>query len=196
MTMHYRRDHPFMPYDIQECERLLQRMKDLGQEISVRPFKCSICNLSFSNNKSCRFHVSTHSREENRCPKCSKICKNPSAVQECLEKHGELRLPCDIKGCQYVAFTRSGLRYHQKNSKSHNRPKIKCDNCQWKFYTSSGLKLHQKKPCKEHPRTYFCLVCNKQYYSWKRCQRHQEGVNKCQRNLKLPDVSFFLFLIK
>ena len=71
------------------------------------------------------------------------------------------------------------LNNHQ--IKSHNRPKIKCQNCELEFMSNVALKKHTKE---KHPTKHYCKICSREFCNKNYLNIHMKNIHEGVKNVK------------
>ncbi|KAF9818381.1 hypothetical protein SFRURICE_017803 [Spodoptera frugiperda] len=127
--------------------------------IKDRPYKCDICETSFSEKCNLNNHIRTHTGEK---PYKCDICKRSYSVKCNLDRHirihtGEKPHKCDI--CESRFIQKGNLDNHIR---THTGEKpYKCDICESSFSVKCTLDKHIRTHTGEKP--YKCDICKRSY---------------------------------
>ncbi len=136
---------------------------------SNRPFKCDICDRSFS----LKSHVELHARKRHhnkpnkksqsasavkvyQCGICSQTFLKLYHLTEHVDKAHTVKKTTEIKGNLKETITTT-----EKPVTNDKKQMIRCDNCDLTFAARSELKLHQRK---QHRNKFACDKCGKSFY--------------------------------
>lgn len=158
------------------CGKLFNRRQHWSAHIRSihtfeKPYKCNLCEASFSNSHSLLVHNRNHRNEKPCiCSTCGKgfVCSGD------LNHHNKIHLnkreyQCNI--CDKGFNTASILRTHR--IVKHTDPKdwkYGCTVCNRRFPLNSGLAVHMKRH--KGVREYSCNVCEKQFFNKSEVTKH------------------------
>ena len=124
------------------CDKAVTKKNIKLSENAKKPYTCSLCNKSFTENDTLIIHMLTHSKEKNfTCDLCSK----PFLVNSKLTRHmrihtGEKPFSCMICNKRFVQ--NSHVKSHMQ---THTREKLfSCSQCNKSYSNRCSLKIHIK----------------------------------------------------
>ena len=192
------------------CQICNKTFDDLQGHIKLhsgdKPFRCSVCGISFKKERHLLVHQSVHKDERPfTCNTCGKGFKRPDTLAKHQQTHVGLKCYlCNVCGKSYVS--KFVLKRHQVVH-SNERP-FACDLCDRKFRIKYDLTVHKRrhiddKPfsCKEcgkkftnaahvathmlihkNERSFVCSVCSKSFLRKEHLVRHFTNVHVGERN--------------
>ncbi|KAK2158460.1 hypothetical protein NP493_1799g00022 [Ridgeia piscesae] len=127
----------------------------------ARPYKCSICDKSFSIRPNMRRHEKTHSGEKPwECTQCLKRFTEKKSLKVHFRSHtGEK--PFECKQCG-KCFTQAGTLQSHMHVHTGWKGHL-CDFCGKSFRQKSQLRLHEFRHTNN--RRYVCQVCTRSFIS-------------------------------
>ena len=142
--------------------------------LGIKPYKCALCDSTFSDKGACNSHMKTHTGEEREaCEKCGLVFSKKQKLKYHMRTHtGEGLKPCVI--CDKV-FTHSyALNSHVK---IHQRDK------QFMCYVCKKANLSTKEDLFAHLETHGtgdfpCTICPSQFWFSKHLNRHIQAVHR------------------
>ena len=127
---------------------------------STRPFRCGLCDTSFTTKRTLMKHVLRHSGQNKpyRCDNCSSRFVSKRSLADHMSTHNrEKPYHCDT--CRKRFSHRSAVVSHRK---SHNKNrKYLCGICNKGFTVKSYLMLHLQTHSSDTP--YKCSKCDKRF---------------------------------
>lgn len=121
----------------------LNLQKHIWMHEGIKPYKCSLCSYSSSNQSNLNAHMIRHSSEKPfLCTECGKSYKSRTALRWHIRNHKSgLLFKCNR--CPYKAIQPSHLRRHLE---THNVMKrFACQMCSYSANTETYLKIHQTR---------------------------------------------------
>eukprot|EP00073_Rattus_norvegicus_P033429 XP_008756984.1 PREDICTED: zinc finger protein 51 isoform X2 [Rattus norvegicus] len=149
----------------------IQQRIDTGN----KPYKCNICDKSFTQCSSLKTHRKTHQRlragtKPYKCSDCEKSFSYLSALKSHQKRHtGEKRYKC--KECDKSYAYRTGLKRHQKIHTAKER--YSCQHCGKVFHQLSHFKSHFTVHSAEKP--YKCNECHRSFPHYVFFRRHKKN---------------------
>ncbi|XP_037051407.1 zinc finger protein 54-like [Bradysia coprophila] len=105
------------------------------------PFRCRICENTYSSNGSLSRHLKTHSKEEHfiKCTECDYKTLQYSSMKGHMRTHSKLptRYTCDH--CDFTTLRKTIMQTHMKM----HRKAMTCSHCDFKTYVNSAFKKHR-----------------------------------------------------
>ena len=148
-------------HDCLFCKKSFDSLNDLKEHLEnceePNRFKCK-CGKKFSHYS----NLLRHKKMEND-GKCN------NAIEKCHKCN-----QCD----RNFKFEKD-LNNHQ--IKSHNRPKIKCQNCELEFMSNVALKKHTKE---KHPTKHYCKICSREFCNKNYLNIHMKNIHEGVKNFK------------
>ena len=167
------------PFKCGLCERSfseqVQLMAHIVRHSGQKPFQCSYCAKRFSCASNLRYHLPTHTGEKPfECEYCKKRFAHYSTLKSHKRIHGEKgEFECGI--CKKNFTQKKYLVIHLQRHAGY-RP-YKCDQCPKAFTTTSALSLHKQTHTVKKP--FKCDQCDKSFtvnhYLTRHKQRHTEN---------------------
>ena len=184
---HSTSEHLYKPYKCSLCNKsfsLSGHLQSHKRHIhsNRRPHQCPYCGQQFKTNTHLKFHVRTHTgAKPYSCRHCSISFAWPGLLKEHLLKSHNEGTWLICNICQ-KRFSRSG----QLNGHLRRHQSVKpyfCSFCSWRFYTAAELKDHQL--VHTDFKQFCCGLCGK-WYKRKRCvKRHFKS---CSDKLGFSDI--------
>jgi len=147
-----------------------------------RPFKCDICQKTFTSKKSLRTHMLRH-QERVVCPICNVSYSTKYGYKTHVRRvHLNRELfTCDI--CHTIKRNKTSLRIHMR-SHTQEKKEFQCERCSKWFVSSESRKKHMNKACPVGG-CYICRDCmkpcaTKKILRWHMEQTHKEPMLKRQ----------------
>ena len=136
-----------------------KKLKSSRKHIREKPFKCDVCNKTFSFSSAVVRHKRTHTGQKPfKCHVCDKRFSQRSSLFGHKRTHtGEKPFKCDV--CE-KGFTVSGNLVTHKRTHTGEKP-FKCDACDKAFTVSGNLVRHKRTHTREKP--FKCDVCDKEF---------------------------------
>ncbi|XP_069703442.1 zinc finger protein 62 homolog isoform X2 [Periplaneta americana] len=159
-------------------------------DISVRPFKCNICDKSFTLFSYLEQHIVSHKGIKHfKCNICNKnFIRRHNLERHKLMKHKnvhETNFKCDICDKDYVQF-----QYFQQHMNRHHESKpFDCDICGKSFRRAYILKLHKISHTDVKPHK--CNFCGKDFRYNRNLRRHaRRHINEMPLQFNICEESF------
>lgn len=168
--MIHKRSHGDKPLECPLCTTSFTNHKSLRSHMvshsDYRPFSCEICQRKFKRNNELNMHKKIHSGEKAyHCDMCDYSCVQKSNLVIHKKRHSnEYKFVCDI--CEKGCYTNQEL---QKHKMTHMDITYKCKVCDRVFNHKYGLTMHEKKhnPNYKPPvGQYKCDLCGKSYVKY------------------------------
>ena len=140
-------------------ETIVQNCDIKSLEDAKKPYTCSLCNKSFTQNDTMIIHMQTHTKEK---PFTCSLCSKPFSTKSNLTKH--LRIHTGEKPFSCMIFKK--LFSQSSEVKSHMRihtgdKPFSCMICNKLFAQKSQMKSHMQTHTGE--KLFACSHCNKSY---------------------------------
>ena len=162
-------------FECKECGQRFQQRWRLTSHLDSheinKPYKCTICEKSFTKEAGLQLHVSHHSEKMFKCDVCGKCLMSRHHFDKHIQKHN-VSYKCDK--CDKIYSTKGKLNAHIIVH-SDNFPH-KCETCGDTFKRKCGLKAHMERHRKGKP--FKCEKCNKSFRSISSVKRHDNDVHK------------------
>ncbi|XP_064420591.1 zinc finger protein 64 [Latimeria chalumnae] len=121
-----------------------------------KPYRCEVCNKSFSRKDKLKVHMRSHTGEKpHKCKNCAYAAADSSSLKKHLRIHSNER-PFKCQICPYASRNSSQLTVHLR-SHTGDAP-FQCQLCHAKFKINSDLKRHMRIHSGEKP--YKCEFCD------------------------------------
>ena len=156
---------------------------NINKHSGLKPYKCSICPMSFPRVSPLYTHQETHKNmqkttRDHPCQICGKMFKSRKGPVRCAKIHkSEGNYQCTVEGCE-TKFTNlikkkwHERRYHSDASSKSDSLTIPCHKCDMAFGTKSDLKRHIFYMHEEREKVIPCPDCPKMFVSSERLKRH------------------------
>ena len=140
-------------------ETIVQNCDIKSLEDAKKPYTCSLCNKSFTQNDTMIIHMQTHTKEK---PFTCSLCSKPFSTKSNLTKHlrihtGEKPFSCMI--CKKLFSQSSEVKSHMRIH-TGDKP-FSCMICNKLFAQKSQMKSHMQTHTGE--KLFACSHCNKSY---------------------------------
>ncbi|CRK90583.1 CLUMA_CG004285, isoform A [Clunio marinus] len=186
---HQHRRHKIPPAQSNKCKGCqtdFNTYEELHEHLAIftdcrdpheRPFKCYICNETFSLGVAKKKHVEIEHKDYagTDCPLCLR-CKIPSAVA--YEKHYKIHFAAPRYCCNFCGrpfFELDRLQLHIK--RSHQNLKFSCNWCEKTFRDKSGITRHILG-VHFNQRNHHCTQCSKSFTASYNLKEHMFSVHK------------------
>ncbi|KAJ8704926.1 hypothetical protein PYW08_012246 [Mythimna loreyi] len=125
----------------------------------VKPYKCDVCQRSFGQKSNFERHSKIHFREKTFiCDVCQRSFSRKTSLDEHYRNHtGEKPFKCNV--CQ-SSFSRSASLKQHKQIHTGVKP-YKCDICQRSFSQKSNFVVHFRNHSTDKP--FKCHLCRRSY---------------------------------
>ncbi|ESO08548.1 hypothetical protein HELRODRAFT_110122 [Helobdella robusta] len=151
-----------------------------------RPFTCSECHRSFTQQSSLATHKRTHSGEKPfSCTVCGREFANGGNMKIHMRVHTGER-PFECMFCQRGFSQQNSLKAHLRIH-SGEKP-FSCDQCDKTFRVLGNLRKHQAVHSENVP--YACEICEKKFKLKSDLKRHKKTFHEL--NVSSNDVDEFL----
>ena len=148
-------------HDCLFCKKSFDSLNDLKEHLEnceePNRFKCK-CGKKFSHYS----NLLRHKKMEND-GKCNNVIEN---CHKCNQCDRNFKFEKDLNNHQI---------------KSHNRPKIKCQNCELEFMSNVALKKHTKE---KHPTKHYCKICSREFCNKNYLNIHMKNIHEGVKNVK------------
>lgn len=163
-----------------------------------RPFKCDICNASFSSSKKLDRHKdAVHSERLHQCEHCDKSFRFLYALKEHEKTHNEAKpFLCDDCGKGFAL-----AKYLQKHKQRHTVPEVfnkiyDCKYCEKVFENLHEYQQHIRTHTDTEDRIHQCDQCPKRFFKYAHLKRHimthstvrSFQCEYCEKRYKDPDT--------
>lgn len=136
-------------------------------------FRCTVCELTFSDNEVAIQHILSHSNAQTAkflCLKCGRKCSNAEEFALHRQTHAKERpFRCTI--CKKQFSNANTLTTHMLRHQSE--PSIACPMCSKRFRFRSEMEPHLQTHG-DGQRTYECIYCKKSFLGLVCLQRHNQ----------------------
>lgn len=172
-------------FHCKDCKYHSRRIKDIQSHLyihsGVRPYECSICHKTFTQQSSLQGHQEVSHKMfkvEATCQYCGKYLRGRNSVYRHLKLHREKGVQCDI--CKKMLRNKKNLILHLTR---HTGVKMfTCELCASSFYTLSELCNHKRMIHEKGKHIYKCDICNYTSYRSETLKKHKKrhtGSNIC-----------------
>ena len=130
-------------------ETIVQNCDINSLEAAQKPYTCSLCNKSFTQNDTMIIHMRTHTEEKPfTCILCSKPCSTKSNLNSHMQIHtGEKPFSCLICNKMFVRKT-----HVKRHIQTHTGEKLySCSQCNKSYTRPCSLRSHMMSHTSENP---------------------------------------------
>ena len=155
---------------------LIDNKNDLTVHEEKKPFKCSLCDVRFTQKSAVRSHVKiVHEGEKPFvCSTCGYATGRRNELARHIESVHEKKRPFKCPDCEYCCPSKSQLRCHINNIHLGKRPH-KCPTCDKAFKVGHHLRTHIKMVHEGLSiMPYKCSLCGQKFGTKKQMVTHIE----------------------